>query len=1006
MRATSRILIDASQASSSPGALVLLDRTEHSQASDAERGDDVSRVENRDSGGTDESNLGRDPTTKSFKKPGRFKLRMPSSRTAVCALLAVFFVVLNWPFQYQPTRGIVSSQEPAYDLPVEIGDHVLAYPLQAGWPQRYLIRHSFDDAPTHTRWSVRALLVDVLIAVGLFAAAFWHLTPKRAGVSDPPAKRNLSLADLLVLVTMIGAGFGYYELQTRRQAEDEAIAEQLRSGGDVVRQTILPVAFKDYLPVALQRQWVRITGVTLDNPTEEQVEMACRLPYLRSLRIGGSGYDPENLRRLPSMRYLQDLRISGCELDSPTVLAISACPLVRQLNLAHTNSNESTVAQLAKMPRLRRLVVFGSTIPDAVWNDCGLKPQLRQLVLSRPETGHSGSVAISGWPELEKLSFRSLDGMANPKAYSIDVSDMPKLTELSVDAFQLIDLKLKSLPQLASLQQEKYHRLSRRAKGEKLPSLLWLRNVVLEDLPISNFAFYLGGFESIRVRDCDQLAQIVVSTHELSEIGKGVPNPGLDPDRQQELLDDLAEVKGNLRVSLAGMRLTDLDWTQFAANTSVSQLDLTDSVVGSSFMRQARTLPLKHLQAGSATMPGSFINDLKGAFPDLEFLRINSGINAVRIEDKAHLKLLEFDQHRKSNLTALRLVNVPELTSPMVVNPMGNYVFVDNAPSLGGLAILSSEAQVKLAGITGMRWFVGGGKSMTGENVREVLRSTGLRNLTIAYPDPEVGAECLAGLADLNSLSALRIPGSRLDDDWVTAWTLPDTLDRIDVRSCGLSSESTTHLIRHGQWRELMLSGNEIDPASLHSLGDRCRLTRLGLGGMSLDLKTIHAMGSMDELFGLDLSGATIAAGGLAALIKLAPNLRELNLRGATVDWSDVGQVFNSNSNLRMNIDPAAAPVQLMSMVLNSDRLLRQPDAMEKWFQPQSRRLMGYLPTGQPVYADEDEGPDQFELPDWSPDYFQVAATSNLLFPMMFSSGPNRLNGVNVSSDQAEDSDE
>ncbi len=894
--------------------------------------------------------------------------------------VTAIFGALNWPFQYQPVWVATAIDAQWYDFGLGRDDLQLSYPVQAGWPQRYLIRHSFDDAMPHTYWSTTNLLIDLFVALAVLAGVFWHSWPRSD--SNRSSKRSISLFDLLILIALIAAGMSYHQLQVRRTEQDRLIAGQLQSSGHATRESFAPQLLHRWLPARLYENWARITAVDLDQPSTDQVQLACQLPYLRSLRLGGRDYDISQLRRLPAMRYLQDLRVSGRELDPQTVLSIAACPLVRQLNVAHSNCGAGAVKQFSAMPRLRRVMAFGSAIPDETWDKSELKHSLRDLVLARPATGQPGSIQLSNWPKLESLRFRSLDGQLNPNAYSIAISDMPELKDIQVDVFQMVDLDLQRLPKLETLKPEFAAIGSRTAEDQRVPQNLWTRKMVLNDLPAFEVLwFYPADFQSLELTDCDSITQIIASTRDYPGGANRQFNYELNVKNQQSVIDHLGNLEGHSTFSFWGFRVDQLDLSPLTKSTSIDFLDLSHSVLGKDSLKQIQSLPLRTIKVGNAKLPRSFINELMGRFPDLESLTLDSSIEAVRIEDKPKLKTLSFDQHKKSNLTALRLVNTPDLESPIVINPLGNYVHVEQAPLMTGLAVLTPHPTIAISGVQGLQWFIGGGSSMNNEVVNEVLQAKGLTHLTLAYPVAETAA--FETLTQLTHLVELKTPGAPLSDNLIQQWEIPQSLLKLDFRDCGLSIASTSKLIRRGGWQELWIGGNEIDPNDLTQLGVRSPLTSLGLAGTTMDVQTINNLGSMPDLIRLDLSATAVQSGGLAALIKLAPGLRELDLTDATVDWSEFNTLTKANPALKFKLGPSDATVGLVTALFNDDRLIRDKSAIEVWFEPEPPQLLGYDATGNAVYAPEsaDKGPPQFERPDWPPDFFRPDQADEI-FPL------------------------
>jgi hypothetical protein len=142
---------------------------------------------------------------------------------------------------------------------------------------------------------------------------------------------------------------------------------------------------------------------------------------------------------------------------------------------------------------------------------------------------------------------------------------------------------------------------------------------------------------------------------------------------------------------------------------------------------------------------------------------------------------------------------------------------------------------------------------------------------------------------------------------------------------------------------------------------------------VTLDLATVQNLGKLPALNELGLANATVSSGVLTALAKQAPSLSSLDLTGAKVDWTEVPKLLRTLGSLQLRLGPTDATVSLITNLTTKNRLIRDPDAYEVWFRPQERVLLGYDARGFAVYEDPSKasGPDEFERPDWSTEYFR-----------------------------------
>ncbi|WP_182870174.1 hypothetical protein [Stieleria mannarensis] len=914
-----------------------------------------------------EGEAGGDPQPIATTKTGKLN-RQLSARWIVLTLLISMLIAANWPLQYSVA---FSSGSAWSELPFDFGfrseDALQTIdPVEAGWPFRYYIRHSFPDGEAQVQWFGRALGWNLAIAALFVAIVLFCLRPSAR------KSNRLSLADLLFVVTLIGAVMGYWRWQIRQSEADKDLADKLSSYGQVLRQAYMPAVFADRIPASMRPIWQRTTAVNLQDPSDEQLQLACKLPYLRSLRIGGGRYDTTPLRRLPSMRYLQDVRIAGAELDGETVLALSQCSLIGQLNISHTNIASDALPHLAKLPRLSRLMAMETMIPFQAWQQCDLKNKLEVLVLSRPRTGTGGEIRLESWPKLRHLTFQSFDEPLNASPFAISLHDMSQLEHFGFDSFQFVDLDLQRLPKLAKIQLQYHNTQTRMADNDQMPYYTWVRRCVLKDLPsLDSFRFYVRDFESIDMENCDAMTYLAGCSRILPGTGDATYDRSISRECIQRVIDQFGKLTGPPLLSLRGCDLQNVDFAPLKQNSAVATLDFQNSSLAKKSADEIASLSATTIDLRNAEVGVSFVNSLSSQMANLESLLINSDVNAIRVEDKPKLETIIFDQHKKSQITALRLINVPELRSPLVLSPIGNYLHVESAPKLSGLAVLSLLPEVKISGVAGLKWFVGGGAGMNDEAVSEVLKAEGLTELTIAYPS--ASSQSFNGVPALRSLKQLALPGAALDNDLLQTWQIPETLTELDLRDCGLSAATTRRIIARGRWERLLLRGNTIDVSSLSELQNSPSLFELSLSGITVNKQVIDAMGPLQSLMKLDLAGATIEPGGFAAIADTAEYLTEIDLTGASADWSEIAPAIRNNSLLKFRLSPVDATVELITKLTVEERLVMDRDAYETWFQPSMPALLGYDARGLPVYEDpdRDKGPSEFERPDWSTEFFR-----------------------------------
>ena len=118
-------------------------------------------------------------------------------------ILALLFLLLtlalNWPYQHVFT---ILTTQGTLDSVIDFKSVEPQAPVVAGWPYRYLIRHS-SDLDRIERFSWVALAYNLGLALLVSATLLWyaHRRSQRSALSAS----NLTIADLLLLTALLAA---------------------------------------------------------------------------------------------------------------------------------------------------------------------------------------------------------------------------------------------------------------------------------------------------------------------------------------------------------------------------------------------------------------------------------------------------------------------------------------------------------------------------------------------------------------------------------------------------------------------------------------------------------------------------------------------------------------------------------------------------------------------------------------------------------------------------------
>ncbi|MEO1524497.1 MAG: hypothetical protein AAFX06_03635 [Planctomycetota bacterium] len=879
--------------------------------------------------------------------------RRPLRRSTVivgCVFLAIA-VCINLPLQYVETNSSGGVTQSTVDFNF-VGTDL---PMMAGAPFRYGIWYeATENLPSTSAFSWMAVLLNVLTCGFVIAAFLYYL--HRKSYRPIGARKNVTIADLLLLTFVVAGLFGWWQYQDAQTKADKQYANKLggRVGG-VRRSAWIPKLLKPILPNAVTKQLVAIRGIRLENPKDADLERMLEYRTITTLRLGGGDYDLAKLQALKQQLHLTDLRIAGRTLDQPTIEALGAHPRLETLNLMRTNVTAQVLTEIEQFKSLRRLNLMHS---DVRLSELGRPPwadSIEVLKLPHPISG-SDSIAIDGWPSLVELSVNELDTTANPAPVGVQLRNLPKLRRLQLDQFQCFDLTLNRLPELSEIELLKENFQSRLPQGGSIPGQLWVRSINVENLQkLKELVIYVVDMDSFHVQETPALESLLIGV--FRNTSTGADYLPLDPEVAKTMIDGVSQTTAKL-LDLDSVPLGDVDLSPLSQNKHVTTLLLGDS--GTS-VKQWTTLKgmdrLVNLRVSGNPGSMSDVKRLLDAFPSLQTLDCrelgyveenqvffsNVGEADLELRDRKQLRRLEMDRTQFGYQNVF-ITDMPRLQERFDFGWVAGEVQIRNAPALTGLSFMSPlPPKVTLQGLRDLQYFAAGGDSVNGQVVTALAACKNLNKITLAYAG--ANEESLKSLP-VQSVANLHLPGCNVTDSVLQAWNTLPLLTTADFSHTKITGAGLAVLSKSEFLSTLRLDGCNIAPGDLGPvLANKTKLRTLSLVDVGIDDETLKKLVSHGELRKIDLSGTKVSDAALDALSKL--NLQLLVIRDAEFDSQKLLGLMRARPSLMLDMSGSEMDPGVWSTLMNRRRIV---DAEEYEQQMAMQAAMNSANTRGTVY--------------------------------------------------------
>ena len=874
-------------------------------------------------------------------------------RNSVAAMLFLCgFFATNWIYNYQEVFfGEQSGNQPDFefrDFPME--DALRDYQA-AGFPLRYFLRIRDTGVPDVSLFHWQPLFVNIAIWLGLIGLSMiyeWRIYRS----SRDKQKRGLRISDLLAITILVATLFSGWQSIQARYNEELAIAEEIGSKrGNVVRSTCLPI--KEIGPFSFCSKLMRIKSVKVNSPDDDLLRRILSLENLSSLQIGGGNYDLRLLDPICKSPFLRELRISGRTLDPPTIAAIGGAKQLVALNLMRTNVTSQALRQFGEMPRLKYLNLIHTDVKLSEMSQFPFSMSLRGIALPHPADGEPDHLKLEGWPELKYLVCNEYDEGPNNTPITIELSDFPKLEQILIDGFQIVDLKLNRLPSLIKVDKIHAQWQTRLPTDESLPRNLRVRRLGIEQVPkLQAVSVHGPDLEAIELRE-PNLATLFIGSNSMLEgstlgYARSVRS---EPLVKFSAADGLGASLGPIRLVLQG-DISKTEFTEFAAiaqNPSIQFLDIgVDIGAGEHLSGLVEKLgefqSVKEISLGLTPISGRDIAELASKLPNLERIHfLQRQLGTLRIEDNDKLISLgathnpgrykvennvKWISMRAPNnpasylhLDAIRLVNATKLADRYELPERMNYVHIENVPCLKGLVFHDRMPKgAVLKGLRDLDSFAGGGQNLNDDLLSALLECDKLEKLILAYAG--ASPESLTRIGTLKQLKVLVLTGTKVNDQVVRQWTNLRELRTLHLDNVAITDQSMEWIGGLANLESLSIEGTRVTATGCRYLEGLKNLKTLRIGRMELTADVIQIIASLPSLKSLDLSGAKLNEELIAAFID-APkgNLERLILNGSEVDGPMLLELAQAKRSIVFDLDGVQITPSVLIALEKQERL-------------------------------------------------------------------------------------
>ena len=559
------------------------------------------------------------------------------------------------------------------------------------------------------------------------------------------------------------------------------------------------------LQKALPNCKIEYESLTSDDPDRQVAEMVLN----NGGKVGISGQEEiriEHAKDLPS----GEIRLTHVYYWHPTdadLLPLSELSSLEYLmmGLEQAHDPDGGLSHIADLKSLTYLSL--GDVTDAGMVHLSKLTNLEELALHGPTITDDGLAHLQSLNNLDVLYLRGTGVTGRGLAY---LSELKELRRLFMDGSELTDEGLKHL-----------------------------RGLNLEYLDLRDTQITDAG--TVYLKDLPQLKMLVVDRTQISNDGlrhlvdSSVTE--LDLTSCPAITDEgIAYLEGRQfkRLGLAGTKITDNALKSVQGMTSLGHLDVSGTAITNDGLRFLE--PLTHLRY-------LLLNETDISDDGLRYLE--------------PLKSLYTLSLKRSKVTATGIATLQKALPECKID-YGPLVTDDP----------DRDVAEQIIGIEGTLFVILEDGTKTTIQGAEALAKVGrfaIYNVSMPY-NSAVNDDLLRQLANIETLSVLDIPGTKITDDGIAALQGSLKIGVLRLDDTAVTDEAMATVGTWKRLRELRLSGTKVTDIGIRHLADLPELYLLYLGGTAVTDKGLQSLKSIRSLEQLYLTGTVVSGEGLRDL--------------------------------------------------------------------------------------------------------------------------------------------
>jgi len=529
---------------------------------------------------------------------------------------------------------------------------------------------------------------------------------------------------------------------------------------------------------------------------------------------------------------------------------------------------------------------------------------------------------------LKNLNLGRSNRVLNSELVTIDLNELPSLERLDIEAFQKYSVAIRHSPRLVSITSMEHDTLTERRSNGFFPTIPWFESIALSDLiSLRELNFDGLAVKHLSVDACPNLAKLMIGR----TVSGSVYRPlhvitNKNPD-MVAIVHAIGTLQGPPLVELSSLPLRGVDLSPLARNGRIKTLILENTGIEDWQLEQVALVPeLTSLDVRRCTISDHAINALlEQHLPLKELLVSGDRFERLAVVNQPHLRVL--DVHGSPKASTIDIRQSPGLATELLLGDGVRRLSIQDARSLIGLSVNGPLPQdCLLRGFRDLRYFAIGGPEVTDELCDELWHCAELDHLTIAYGN--LSRATLSKVGRFSSLTALSLPGSKIDDDLVLGnWQSLGQLRDVNLSDTAITGLTVEFLSTRSNLQKLAINNCFIDPKALSCLVEVKQLIELDVAGIGMDSQFLAGCLNRGVLDRLDISNTKVTNDVIDVLAgSRAKCLRFLGLQGCGLTDVQVRRLLADHDLLMVDVRDNPLSEAFIQSLAQQDRLLNRDD--------------------------------------------------------------------------------